>query len=388
MRGSYQRAGGNELNKGAIFIACVFLLIAACGEEQQAEAVTEAELEIIQLSVTDTIGIELGDSCYVFGYVADAARTDSIIYALDMSYAQLRKYTPQGEYSGYIGGRGNGPGELVMPQGLELFSNGSIIIQDITDLGLYESSGEWLSHIFVHSGNWSSQHTVTGPETFVVRWHEFIYEPSPVMRHFIADYDLEGELLAEFMTDSIGIPVNPDDNTDALNRTFFSHYFTGDLDGNLYMVQRHIPQYRIVCYGADAVPFDTLSLDIPVVENTEEEIALEKQHIEEYLTGMGTSNVMQWIYEPDTFRAPIDGIWLGWEGNLWVLRGTEVKPVFDVWSIPEGELIYRAELDLEIPPAEFLTFYINPWCKNFIAVHEDEGMVQRILLIDAEYSSN
>lgn len=37
---------------------------------------------------------------------------------------------------------------------------------------------------------------------------------------------------------------------------------------------------------------------------------------------------------------------------------------------------------------EFLTFYINPWCRDFIAVHEDEGMVQRILLIDAEYPSN
>jgi len=165
----------------------------------------------------------VGDSCYVFGYVADAARTDSIIYALDMSRAQLRKYTPQGEYSGYIGGRGDGP---------------------------------------------------------------------------------------------------------------------GDLDGNLYMVQRHTPQYRIVCYGSDAVPFDTLSLDLPVIQKTDDEIALEKRHTEEYLTGMGTSNVMQWIYDPDTFKAPIAGIWLGWEGNLWVLRGTDDRPVFDVWSIPEGEYLF------------------------------------------------
>ena len=63
-----------------------------------------------------------------------------------------------------------------------------------------------------------------------------------------------------------------------------------------------------------------------------------------------------------------------------VLRGTESTPVFDVWSIPEGELLFRAELDLELLPEEFLTFYINPWCRDFIAVHEDEGMVQRILL--------
>jgi hypothetical protein len=373
--------------KGAIFIACIFLLITACGGGQ-AEAVPETELEVIHLSVTDTIGIELGDSCYVFGYVADAARTDSVIYALDMSYAQLRKYTPQGEYLGYIGGRGDGPGELIMPHWLAIFPDGSMIIQDIIDLGLYDSSGEWLSHLFVGSGNWPNQHIVTGPETFVVRWHEFLREPSHISRKFIAAYDLEGEFQAEFMTDSIKLPVEPEDNTDALNRMMFSHYFAGDLDGNLYLVKRHIPEYKIVCHAPDGIAFDTLSLDLPVVYKTEEEIALEKQHTEDYLTGMGTSNVVQWIYEPDIFRAPIDGIWLGWEGNLWVLRGTEDKPVFDIWSIPEGELLYRAELDLEILPEEFLTFYINPWCRDFIAVHEDEGMVQRILLIDAEYPSN
>ncbi len=370
--------------KGAIVVGCVLLLIAACGGEQ-AEAIPEAKLEVIQLSVTDTIGIELGDSCYVFGYVADAARTDSIIYALDMSRAQLRKYTPQGEYSGYIGGRGDGPGELVMPQWMEFFSDGSMIIQDITDLGFYSSQGEAPSHIFTGSCNLPQLHTATGPETFAVRWHEFIYEPSLINRKFIATYDLEGVFLAEFMTDSIKLPVEPEDNTDALNRMIFSHYFAGALDGNLYLVKRHIPEYRIVCFAPDGIAFDTLSLDLPVIEKSEEEITLEKQHTEEYLTGMGTSNVVQYIYEPDTFRAPIDGIWLGWEENLWVLRGTEDKPVFDVWSIPDGELLYRAELDLEIPPAEFLTFYINPWCRDFIAVHEDEGMVQRILLIDAEY---
>ncbi len=373
--------------KRVIAAASVLLLNAACGGEQ-AQTVTEIESGVIQLSVTDTIGIELGDSCYVFGYVADAVRTDSVIYVLDMSYAQLRKYSPDGEYSGYIGGRGDGPGELVMPQWLELFADGSMIIQDISDLGLYSSSGDWLSHIFVHSGNWPTHHTVTGPGTFTVRWHEFLLEPSHMLRQFIASYDLEGEFQAEFMTDSISIPVDPEDNTDALNRTFFSHYFCGDLDGNLHLVQRHIPQYRIVCYGSDAVPFDTLSLDLPVVYKTEDEIALEKRHIEEYLTGMGTSNVMQWIYDPDAFVAPIDGIWLGWEGNLWVLRGTGATPVFDVWSIPEGELLYRAELDLEIPSEEFLTFYINPWSRDFLAVHEDEGMVQRVLLIDTEYPSN
>ena len=364
-------------------ITAISLLLVACGSEPVAEEPVGAVSLTVQLSVTDSIGVELGDSCYVFGYAADAARTDSIIYVLDMSRAQLRKYTPEGEYAGYIGGRGEGPGELSYPQGLELFPDGSILIQDITDLGLYDSQGNWLKHILTHSGNWPSQHTITGTASFAIRWHEFIREPSLILRKFIASYDLEGDFQAEFMTDSIPVPAAPEDNTDALNRSHFSHYFTGDISGNLYIVQRHTPEYRIFCHTSEGIAFDTLSLDIPVVEKTAYEISLEKRHIEEYLTGMGTSNVMQWIYEPHSWKEPIAGIWLGWEGNLWALRGTEEKPVFDVWST-EGEFLYKAELDIDIPPTEFLTFYINPYCKDFLAVHEDEAMVQRILLIEAQ----
>lgn len=360
------------------------ILLVACRSQQEVIA-DDSRSSAIALSVTDTIGVELGDTCFMFGYAVDAVRTDSIIYVLDMSRAKLQKYNLDGSYAGFFGGAGDGPGELIMPHCLEFFSNGSFLIQDISDLGLYDSSGEWLNHVFIHAGNWPRDHIVTGPESFVVKWHEFIHGDSFTLRKFIGSYDLQGELISEFMVDSIPIPSTPENNTEILNRSFFSHYFAGDLSGNIYIVQRHTPYYSIVCLDPSGVPFDTLSLDVSVVEKTVEEIALEKQHIEEYLTGMGTSNVMEWIYQPDSFREPIAGIWLGWNENLWVLRGTEDTQVFDVWNIPSGELLFTAVLDLQVPKTEFLTFYINPWCKDFLAVHEDEGMVQRVLLIDAEY---
>ncbi len=366
----------------SVFLA---LLLMGCGNEQEVFAGESVCSESIALSITDTIGVELGDSCYMFGYAADAARTDSTIYILDMSRSKLQKYYPDGSYAGFVGGAGDGPGELSMPQSLAFFPDGSFLIQDITDLGYYSSCGDWLSHIFTHAGNWPRDHIVTGPESFAIKWHEFIQGDPFILRKFIASYDLQGDFIAEFMTDPIVVPSTPENNNDVLNRSQFSHYFTGDLNGNLYMVQRHIPEYKIVCFDSSGTPFDTLTLDLPVVERTAEEVALEKQHIEEYLTGMGTTNVMQWIYEPDIFREPIAGLWLGWQENLWVLRGTEDVPVFDIWSIPSGELLFSAHLDLSIPATEFLTFYINPWCEDFLAVHEDEGMVQRVLLIDAEY---
>ncbi|HOP27113.1 MAG TPA: hypothetical protein PLM22_09155 [Candidatus Sabulitectum sp.] len=364
-----------------IFCFAMVLAVSGCGGEAIPQPVTA---DAVSLAITDTIGVEMGDSCYMFGYAADCIRTDSMIYVLDMPRAKLQKYLPDGTYAGFIGGRGDGPGELFMPQWLEMFPDGSFLIQDVTDLGLYMPDGTWEKHIFTHAGNWPRQHTVTGAASFAVRWHEFLYGDISVLRQFIASYDLEGERLAEFMSDSVIIPVPREENTDALNRCFFSHYMAGDLSGNLYVVQRHIPDYAVICCDPEGIPFDTLSLEIPQVPRTVEEIALFKRHIEEYLTGTGTSNVMEWVYEPDDFKPQIAGLWLGWQGNLWVLRGSTETPVFDVWKIPEGEHLYTAELDLEPGTDEFLTFYITPWCRDFLAVHEDPCMVQRVLLISPE----
>ena len=128
-------------------------------------------------------------------------------------------------------------------------TDGSFLIQDITDLDFYSPSGEWLSHVFTHAGNWLSDHVVTGPETFIVKWHEFLQGDSFILRKFIASYDLEGDFISEFMTDSIHIPATPETNNDVLQRSFSSHYFMGDLNGNVYMIQRHSPDYNIIDEG-------------------------------------------------------------------------------------------------------------------------------------------
>ncbi len=364
-------------------ICCCFFILVAAGCRDEPVQFTES-VSSVSLIITDTIGVELGDSSYVFGYAVDCVRTDSLIYILDMSRAKLQMYYPDGSYYGFAGGGGQGPGELLMPHCIEMLPDGSFLIQDVMDLGLYSPDGEWQSHILTHSGNWPSQHTIMGDSIFAVRWHEFVHGNSNVLRQFIASYDLQGEMVTEYMSDPISLPVAPEENNDALNRSFFSHYFAGDLNGNLYMVRRSQPGYSVFCLDSDGVPFDTLSIEVPTVYKSPEEMEIEKAYIEDYLTGMGTSNVLEWVYEPDPVKPAIAGLWLGWENNLWVLRGYTEKPVFDVWQVPEGEYLFTAELDLELPPDELLTFYITPWCRDFLAVHEDPFMVQRVLLIGVE----
>ena len=78
------------------------ILLGACGQGTDPENATDSGLQAVPdtliLSVTDTIGIEMGDSCYVFGQLMKACHgTDGSVIALDMQQARLSVYSPDGD---------------------------------------------------------------------------------------------------------------------------------------------------------------------------------------------------------------------------------------------------------------------------------------------------
>lgn len=361
-----------------LLVLIVALLIPGCSREPSDPP---SPVPVITLGITAEIGVEIGDTSYVFGHVVDIVRTDSLVHVLDMSRAGISSYDNEGLYAGGMGRRGSGPGELASPRNL-LLTDDRILIQDIDGLKLYERNGTWNRYIFEHFGNWPVQNRMVDDSTFCVVWHSFEREDPPIIRPFIGVYGLDGEKICEIWADSIRIPVPPDQNNRALNSWRFGHYLTGDGAGSIFHHRRHTGEYLIRRFSRTGELAGQISRGYTPVAKTPEEILLEKEYIEDMLAGSGTTNVMQWIYEPDPWREPVAGIWVCGGGNLWVLLGTEDTPTFDVWSISEEELLYRAVLPLEIPPDEFLTFYITPRSPGIAAVHEDRGMVQRVLLIE------
>jgi len=68
------------------------------------------------LSVEDSIGIEMGDSNYVFGSVRRVeVHPDGSILVLDWIKCTIFQFSPSGEFIRYIGRRGEGPGEFLQP---------------------------------------------------------------------------------------------------------------------------------------------------------------------------------------------------------------------------------------------------------------------------------
>ena len=135
----------------SMFLATLILTLLlgsmGCGQGRDPENATDSELpaapDTLILAVTDTIGVEMGDSCYVFGQLMKACHsTDGDVIVLDMQQARLCVYSPEGVFSGYIGAPGPGPGEFQVPVGFAVFPEGGVVVTDAISRVLSFFDGE------------------------------------------------------------------------------------------------------------------------------------------------------------------------------------------------------------------------------------------------------
>ncbi|MBD3278256.1 MAG: hypothetical protein GF388_08150 [Candidatus Aegiribacteria sp.] len=78
------------------------------------------------------------------------------------------------------------------------------------------------------------------------------------------------------------------------------------------------------------------------MEKTEQEIREEKVWMEMRLENMGVNGVVI-EFEPDPYRRMITDLGIDGEGRIWARRGTELSPVFEVFSF-EGQHLFTAEI--------------------------------------------
>lgn len=103
------------------------------------------------LSVTDSIGIEIGDSNYVFGQIAAVEWTpDGSIAVLDLKKCIVQIYGSDGSYRATIGRQGSGPGEFLMPSAITFReSDGSLAVADAmaAKIQTFDSTGALIGEI-------------------------------------------------------------------------------------------------------------------------------------------------------------------------------------------------------------------------------------------------
>ncbi len=306
--------------------------IASCGGNGSGP-VTAAGPDTLILVVTDSIGVETGDSSYVFNVIERvAAAPDGSILVLDRTGCRVSLFTPSGEFVRSAGRRGSGPGEYLNPSDLVLLNDGRLLVCDIftggvhlldtamTDLGVripFANDPPFFPVPALDSSFVAGSYRMEMTETEIA------------MDYFIGRFDMAGEPAVVYTEERI--PIDPEDLTTTVIETLF-YYATWAVDeeGNVFVAPMRTDSYSVTGYRPGGTEF--LSIDIPVerVPRSEEEIALEKAFIESKLASMGSSLPLD--YNPDPWRFQVRQVLAGENGTIWVLRGTVDEPTFDVYD--------------------------------------------------------
>lgn len=316
-----------------LFISCLGIALhSGCADSQWIEPFPNR----LTITVLDSIGIETGDSCYVLGSIVDAEVSPSgSILLLDQSACCIRKFSSEGTYLANLSRQGNGPGEFLFPQEMALHPDGRIIVTDM-----------WKHSLIVIDDNGESFSELAG-------WP--LLPPSAIVSvdtSYIAgcgiDYDMPGMDLVlifkpslfsldsidrqlEFFSDTLVVenaleaPLTP---TGILG---YSIMASDTRNGRVYYTNMSTDQHEIRCWDSQGNLFFSFSLGIPPVAKTSQELLEEREYERIQFAALGMSTLPE-NYEPDPFHTLIVGLGVDNSGNLWVQRGTEEKPVFDLIS--------------------------------------------------------
>lgn len=351
-----------------------FLAFAAtgCGDDSSADAIQNSfSFPVDTLEIVWVIGEEVGGSSECFGSIADALIDHhGRIIVLDRIYCCLKVYNANGTLLQQASRRGNGPGELMYPQGMFLMPNGGVTVLEPSKWGyiVFSDSLEYVDEVGFWMQN-SPYHVSAISENRIVVARYDEDERENTLRHTLAIYKFgEPEWETLLWKDSIRVTDNEfeQDPSTTYKFSWLNLLRTcSDDSGNVYFAP--FDQYNYTVIGWDSTGREILHLSYPVspVEKTEAEIAEEIESVNGYHYGL-SGHRLSFEFHPDQYKNIIRNIGVGPDGNIWVERGTTELPTFDIVTT-EGKLIGHRVFTLEgrhweirVTPRGILAWDLDP----------------------------
>ncbi|MBN1434350.1 hypothetical protein JW921_06275 [Candidatus Fermentibacterales bacterium] len=339
--------------------------VGGCGGE---ETRVEPFPDRLSLAPADSIGEELGDSVYTFGFLIDACTGPSgEVLALDQAQASLRAFGRDGEFLGYVARRGEGPGELGMPMFVASLGDSLVMVMDPMKGGhvVWDRDYSLLDEIALWPQNppmfmWG----LDGAAFLAFRIEAGVEEGGIYMDRMIGRYEL-GEADPEVVYWQDRVDVDPTSLTRVISDIFFFACFAADPEGErVFVAPFSTSDYGIHCYDREGNLLYTISQLVPRAPKDDAEMLDEEIFYESYLNRLGAQGVViDW--EPDPYRYMISALGVDCFGRLWVVRGTEHAPVLDVYDM-EGRHLFSCVL-----PRESRSWTVSPEPEAILAFEED-----------------
>ncbi len=324
-------------------VAVAAIALVSCGGGPAGEIPAD---DVTRLAISDSIGIELGDSNYVFGSLMSVELgPDGLLYALDRARCCVLVYDGTGAFVRQIGSSGSGPGEMLNPLSMAVLGDGRVTVCAAFNGGMY---------IYSPDGTWeglSAEFTTNPPmlmegadsNAYVALKLDVDLDESGAlqMRVRIARYEEANE--PSVCYHDMTMPFDPTDLTGLMRESYLGWVYGASGSGLVAVAKRSSSVYSIDVYDPSGTLLTTLEGDPEQVAKSEEAVADEKAFIESLLRNMGVSGVII-EYEPDPMCEQVVGVGFDGSDRIWVQRGTTDAPTFDVWSL-EGELLMTARVD-------------------------------------------
>jgi len=370
------------------------LLLFACGEQPaedgatdgNGETVTAAETEEyvlpradIYMTVSDSIGIEIGDSNYVFGQIAGAdVLSDGRIAVLDLQKSSISLFSPSGDFIERIGRQGSGPGEFQFPVGMAFFPGAELsetpdslfpgaVVADAMGgkLVYFDSNLDYMMDVqgFFPSPPANiealSDGAIVGMKPdfeqneegmfmgfTVARWEMGEAEPSVIYSQNMSPFDPSD--LSSMQDDIVNFAASP-----------YGMVLTAPLSTESYQFSAWNPE------GEEL--FTVVDEDYEKVRKTQDEIDIETEFVNNRMIQQGAPPEMA-NWEPDPYRSAIAALWIDGYDRIWVSRGTTRTGTFNVYDL-EGNFLYMVAIDagerarnwqVLIKQRQFLAFDADP----------------------------
>ncbi|MCK5133550.1 MAG: 6-bladed beta-propeller [Candidatus Sabulitectum sp.] len=344
--------------KFLLILPLILLLIAGCGaSEPTDDVVTEdttdssAEEEEYTLPVadsylhvTDSIGVEIGDSNYVFGAIVGTGfAKNGDIAILDAQKSSVSLFSADGEFIRTVGRDGSGPGEFLLPVTMAFRPEGGLIVADAmgSKLVYFDENYEYLSETtgFIPSPPGQIV-AIDGMEFIGMKpdWEQ--NEDGMFMGFTVAKWTMDSSIPVTVYHSEMS-PFNP---TDLSAMSDDLALFTATADGTVFTAPMSTEEYSFTAWTSEGEEIYTyVNEDFERVEKTQSEMDLETELVNAQMIAQGMPPSMA-NWEPVPYRNSISLLFIDGIDRLWVSKGTSDTDTFDVFDL-DGNFLFTAALD-------------------------------------------
>jgi hypothetical protein len=325
-------------------------LFPSCGRKPLEESPCVA----VELQAVDTL-IAPGSSGCVS--ITDVSCSDGICYVLDGPRSEIRAFDEEGNLQRVFGSTGCGPGEMSWPVSLCSAGDTLIFVSDYSGLLEFSSSGVWNGRPLEYSSNpMLNLQSLNDVSIVTYRHNLFVLNERATLGWIIASYSRGGSVQTVFLHDTVSIENS--DATELLNCSALAFRFACGGD-RFFSYDRNQKYYQIVCSNSSGSWLYQISQPTTIVQKNQVELDRESSEIEDWLSGLGSSNVIEYVYNPRPWREPVKDMWVTEDGTqLWVQRGDLDGFQFDIYSAVDGSLLETAEAQLDTTGLWQVDFFV------------------------------